>query len=136
MSNFDQMPDASNDSLLRCPERNTLGVPPPREHSPHGRPPADGAALGAAGQGAPDRQEPKMSVPAKVFEDRETPGQWRVEWFDDAGRTAMEIFTGHDARQQPLGYVKRKYGHFRDVQIEHQRARALLAQPAQTPSGR
>ena len=24
-----------------------------------------------------------MSEPAKVFEDREIPGQWRVEWFDD-----------------------------------------------------
>ena len=48
-----------------------------------------------------------MSVPAKVFEDRQTPGQWRVEWFDDDGRTELEIFTGHDARQQALRYAIR-----------------------------
>jgi hypothetical protein len=36
-----------------------------------------------------------MSEPAKVFEDRETPGQWRVEWFDDDGACELvEIFTG------------------------------------------
>jgi len=29
--------------------------------------------------------------PAKVFEDRETPGQWRVEWFDDDGRCELEF---------------------------------------------
>ena len=52
-----------------------------------------------------------MSVPAKVFEDRETPGQWRVEWFDDDGRCELEIFTGHDARQQALRYAMRTYGH-------------------------
>ena len=34
-----------------------------------------------------------MSEPAKVFEDRETPGQWRVEWFDDDGACELvEIF--------------------------------------------
>jgi hypothetical protein len=31
-----------------------------------------------------------MSEPAKVFEDRVTPGQWRVEWFDDDGRSEVE----------------------------------------------
>ena len=35
--------------------------------------------------------------PARVFEDRETRGQWRVEWFDDDGRCELEIFTGPDA---------------------------------------
>ena len=51
-----------------------------------------------------------MNAPAKVFEDRETPGQWRVEWFDDDGRTELEIFAGHDARQQALRYAMQKYG--------------------------
>ena len=37
-----------------------------------------------------------MSEPAKVFEDRAKPGQWRVEWFDDDGRSEVEIFTGPD----------------------------------------
>jgi hypothetical protein len=26
--------------------------------------------------------EAPISEPAKVFEDRETPDQWRIEWFD------------------------------------------------------
>ena len=46
-----------------------------------------------------------MSEPAQVFEDRDTAGQWRVEWFDDA-------------RRQALRYAMRKYGHFREVQLE------------------
>jgi predicted Rossmann-fold nucleotide-binding protein len=35
-----------------------------------------------------------MSEPTKVFEDREVPGQWRAEWFDDDGGCELEIFTG------------------------------------------
>jgi hypothetical protein len=47
--------------------------------------------------------------PANVFEDRDTAGQWRVEWFDDDGRCELEIFTGHDARRQaPLRYAMRR----------------------------
>ena len=48
-----------------------------------------------------------MSEPAKVFDYR---GEWRVEWFDDDGRRELEIFTGHDARQQALRYAMRTYG--------------------------
>jgi hypothetical protein len=59
-----------------------------------------------------------MSEPAKVFEDRETPGQWRVEWFDDDGRSVLEIFTGPDARGKALRYAVQKYGHFVEVQLE------------------
>jgi hypothetical protein len=58
--------------------------------------------------------------PANVFEDRETAGQWRVEWFDDDGRCELEIFTGFDARRQALRFAMRKYGHFREVQLEKQ----------------
>jgi len=57
-----------------------------------------------------------MAMAAKVFEDRETPGKWRVEWFDDDGRCEREIFDGHDA----LRYAMRTYGHFREVQLEQQ----------------
>jgi hypothetical protein len=60
-----------------------------------------------------------MSRPAKVSEDRAKPGQWRVE-FDDDGRCELEIFDGHDARRQALRYAMRKYGHFREVQLEPQ----------------
>jgi hypothetical protein len=57
--------------------------------------------------------------PANVFEDRQTPGQWRVEWFDDDGRCELEIFTGHDARRQALRYAVRTY-RSREVQLEAQ----------------
>ena len=67
------------------------------------------------------REELAMSEPAKVFEDRERPGQWRVEGFDDDGRSELEAFTGHNARRQALRYAMRKYGHFREVQLEPER---------------
>src|SRR5205809_6420784 len=66
-----------------------------------------------------------MSEPAKVFEDRESPGQWRVEWFDDDGRCELEIFTGPTARRQALRYAVQKYGHFRELQLENAARPAL-----------
>jgi hypothetical protein len=59
-----------------------------------------------------------MSEPAKVFEDRETPGRWRVERFDDDGRCEMEIFAGPTARRQALRYAMQRYAHFKEVQPE------------------
>ena len=54
----------------------------------------------------------RAKLRAKVFEDRETPGQWRVEWFDDDGACELvEIFTGPDARRRALRYAVQKYGH-------------------------
>jgi len=60
--------------------------------------------------------------PANVFEDRATPGQWRVEWFDDDGRCELDIFSGEDARRQALRYAMRKYGQFREVLEEQSEA--------------
>jgi len=57
---------------------------------------------------------------AKVFEDQELPGQWCVEWIDDDGSAKLEVFSGHDAHRQALRYAMRKYGHFREVQLEPQ----------------
>jgi hypothetical protein len=60
-----------------------------------------------------------MTEPATVFEDRETPGQWRVEWFDDDGACELEVFSGPDARRQALRYAVQKYGYFfKEVQLE------------------
>ena len=59
-----------------------------------------------------------MSEPAKVYEDRATPGQWCVEWFDEDGACELEFFAGRDARRQALRYAMQKYGHFREVQLE------------------
>lgn len=59
-----------------------------------------------------------MSNIAKVFEDLENIGEWRVECFDDDGRCELEIFSGPNAHRQALRYAVRKYGQFRDVQRE------------------
>ena len=68
MSNFDQMPRASNDSPLRYPERDTLGVPPKGTVAPHGLPPADGAALGATESSPPHRRpdRPRLGETAMI----------------------------------------------------------------------
>jgi hypothetical protein len=63
-----------------------------------------------------------MSEPAKVFEDRAKPGQWRVEWFDDNGRCELDIFAGPDVRREALRFAMRRYGRFKEVQLEPQHA--------------
>jgi hypothetical protein len=47
--------------------------------------------------------------PAKVFEDRRCPGDWRVEWVDDDGAVEVAIFSGPNAREQALRYADRRY---------------------------
>src|ERR1700732_610064 len=64
------------------------------------------------------RDTRRMSESAKVFADRGTPDQWRVEWFDDDGRCELEIFTGPTARRDALRYAMHKYGHFKEEQLE------------------
>ena len=59
-----------------------------------------------------------MTEPAKVFEDRETPGQWRVEWIGDDGRGELQIFTGPTARRDALRYAMQSYTHFKELQLE------------------
>jgi hypothetical protein len=55
---------------------------------------------------------------AKVFEDRECPGDWRVEWVDDDGGVEVAIFPGPNARERALRYVDRQYGNFQEVSLE------------------
>ena len=59
-----------------------------------------------------------MTEPAKGFEDRETPAQWRVEWIGDDGRGELQIFTGPTARRDALRYAMQNYTHFKEVQLE------------------
>ena len=47
-----------------------------------------------------------MSEPAKVFEDRLYPGDWRVEWVDDDGGVELAIFAGPNARDTLLACVR------------------------------
>jgi hypothetical protein len=64
------------------------------------------------GEAAKPEGGPPMSEPARVFENRIVPGEWRVEWSDDDGRCQLEIFTGPTARRQALRYAMQKYGLF------------------------
>jgi len=59
-----------------------------------------------------------MSEPAKVFEDRLYPGDWRVEWVDDDGGVELAIFAGPNTRERALRYADRQYGRFEEVKPE------------------
>jgi len=48
---------------------------------------------------------------AKVFEDREVPGQWRVEKMDaDGGYPVVKVFTGPTAHRNAIRYAQRELG--------------------------
>jgi hypothetical protein len=52
-----------------------------------------------------------------VFEDREWPGDWRVEWVDDDGGIEVAIFSGPNARDRALRYADRQYGIFEEISL-------------------
>jgi hypothetical protein len=58
-----------------------------------------------------------MSKAAKVFEDREHAGDWRVEWDDDDGGGEMAIFSGPTARERALLYANRQYAIFEEISL-------------------
>jgi hypothetical protein len=49
---------------------------------------------------------------AEIFEDRATPGDWRVEREDEDGSIEVAIFSGPNARQRALRYADHQYGDF------------------------
>jgi len=57
--------------------------------------------------------------PAYLFQDRQTPGDWRVEWIDDFGNLEVTIFAGSKARERALRYAERQYGCFEEVRFYH-----------------
>jgi len=58
------------------------------------------------------RKNPDGSARAMVFEDREVPGQWRVEYPlpPDGEQFAIHFCTGPNAREQALEYAAKVYG--------------------------
>jgi hypothetical protein len=60
---------------------------------------------------------PELSEPAKVFEDRITPGDWRVEWFNNDGGCEVAILSGPNARELAIRYAERKYGDFEEISL-------------------
>ena len=55
--------------------------------------------------------------PAKVFEDREWPGEWRVKWVDEDGGVEVAIFFGPNAREWALRYADRQYSNFEEISL-------------------
>lgn len=57
---------------------------------------------------------------AKVFEDREVPGQWRVEWAEppDGERIKIHVFDGPKAREQARECAEQTYGEFDEIKLE------------------
>ena len=58
-----------------------------------------------------------MAELAKVFEDRQSPGDWRVEWFDDNGGCEVAIFSCRNARERAIRYADRQYGSFEEISL-------------------
>jgi hypothetical protein len=56
-----------------------------------------------------------LSGPARVFEDRQYPGVWRVEWFDDDGGSELAIFSGPNARERAIIFADRCYGDYEEA---------------------
>jgi hypothetical protein len=58
-----------------------------------------------------------MAETAKVFEDRQCPGDWRVEWTDNDGGCEVAIFSGPNARERAIRYAGHQYGTFEDITL-------------------
>ena len=65
--------------------------------------------------GMPHIHPPHEGQRAKVFEDRLTRGDWRVEREDEDGSIEVAIFSGPNARQRMLRYADRQYGDFEEI---------------------
>ena len=59
-----------------------------------------------------------MAEPAKVLEDREIGGQWRVERFDEWRWLRGRGLHRPDGASGCVRYAMRKYGNFREMQLE------------------
>ena len=56
---------------------------------------------------------------AKVFQDREYQGNWRVEKMDeDGGYQCTVIFAGPNARQRAIDYARHRFGDFDEIELE------------------
>jgi hypothetical protein len=57
----------------------------------------------------------------RYFEDRERPGNWRVEWFDGDGgcEVAIEvtIFSGPNAQERAIRYALGQYQSFEVIRL-------------------
>ena len=60
---------------------------------------------------------------AKLFEDRVTPGDWRVERFDEDRGCELATFSGPDSHKRAVLYADRLYGDFDEITLPPYRTR-------------
>jgi hypothetical protein len=60
----------------------------------------------------------RMIEPAYVFEDRQSPDDWHVQWTDDDGGIEVAIFSGPRARERAIQYAERQYGVFEELRFD------------------
>jgi hypothetical protein len=54
---------------------------------------------------------------ARIFRDRVTASDWRVECEDEDGATEVAIFSGPNARARAIRYANRQYGDFEEISL-------------------
>ena len=52
---------------------------------------------------------------AKVFADRSSPRDWRVEFQDVDGPIEVTVFSGPNSRERAINYAGREYGKFEEM---------------------
>ena len=53
--------------------------------------------------------------PAYVFEERQSPGDWRVQWTADDGGFEMAIFSAPGERERAIMFAERCYGSYAEL---------------------
>ena len=56
-----------------------------------------------------------QTEPAFLFEDRQTLGDWNMQWTDGDGGFEMAIFSGPRARDRAIMFAERCYGGYEEV---------------------
>ena len=64
---------------------------------------------GVAAMNQPDTE------PAYVFEDRQSSGDWHVQWTANDGGFEMAIFSGPRAHERAIMFAERCYGSYEQV---------------------
>ncbi len=64
------------------------------------------------------RMSQPTTEPAFVFEDRQSPGDWHVQWTDDNGGCEMAIVSGPRARERAIIFAERCYGGYEEVHFD------------------
>ena len=68
-----------------------------------------------------------------VFEDRQSPDDWHVQWTDDDGGFETAIFSGPRARERAIIFAERCYGGYEEIRFDPVEGRngvaAMIANP-------